>query len=478
MINSVLLSTLVLVGTFVRSSTNLSPTCPSNCSSTCQICRNGACVIDKNSCYIGGQCYKKNQTPLRDSLSCLQCQPNRIQTQWSFNPRCSAGAACRNKSFLEENACSPKIIEAFYFTANPVNAIYNFRECGQDRKQCQSGFFLLKGVNQPLACCPGFFCPDGQVCMIPCRPGSYCPSPLKSIDGTCQTSVKCPAQQASDFDDYGCGGSTFEGFCPAQSYCPTPDKMFRCPNETSYCPTGVQKPLPCPSDFLCLNGRASRRRLRVSVIVTVIVLVVAYAISAKISEWLILKKKLFGQYTSDEFCDISDYFKEPNELSDLSPQLQLNIHLQQVKLRNVTRFDPSKNQGFTGRITAGKLTALMGGSGCGKSSLLETIYGRRRPHENGSITFAEHDTLSNALTQYVGYVPQADIMHDNLTVFETVYYSARTRRLDDPKRVIISDVCFVLQKLGLKNMHNSMTKTLSGGRIDRSLDVDEYILLV
>jgi ABC-type uncharacterized transport system YnjBCD ATPase subunit len=300
--------------------------------------------------------------------------------------------------------------------------------------------------------------------MIPCRPGSYCPSPLKSINGTCQTPVKCLAKQSSDFDEYGCGGSTFEGFCPSEFYCPKSNKMFRCPNKTNYCPTGVQKPLPCPSHFLCLNGRARRQRLILSVIVVFIVILVAFVISAKISEWLILNKKLFGQYTSDEFSDISDYFKEANESNDPSSQLQLNIYLHQVKLRNVTRFDPLKNQGFTGRITAGRLTALMGGSGCGKSSLLETIYGRRRPHENGSITFAEHDPLSNVLTHYVGYVPQADIMHDNLTVFETVYYSARTRRLDDPKRVIISDVCFVLDKLGLKNMHNSMTKTLSGGR--------------
>ncbi|CAF1123194.1 unnamed protein product [Rotaria sordida] len=109
----------------------------------------------------------------------------------------------------------------------------------------------------------------------------------------------------------------------------------------------------------------------------------------------------------------------------------------------------------------------MGGSGCGKSSLLETIYGRRRPRKKGFITFAEHHPLSNLLTDYVGYVPQADIMHNDLTVFETIYYSARTRRLDHSKHVIISDVCFVLDKLGLKNMHNSMTKTLSGGQRKR-----------
>lgn len=462
---SMLLSALLLFATLVRSNGNLLASCPSGCNSSCQTCKNGTCVISKNFCYIANQCYEKNQTPLRDSLSCLQCQPNQNQTQWSFNPQCSAGASCQDDLFIAENTCARDIIKEFYIHPHEaINARYNFRECGQDRKQCQSGFFLLKNGSKPLACCPGYFCPDGQVCMIPCRAGSHCPSPLKSIDGICQTPVKCPIQQSSDFDEYGCGGSTFEGFCPSKSYCPNPSTMIQCPNETSYCPTGVLEPLPCPSFFRCLKGRARRQRPIIGAIIVFLVITVAFATSAKISEWLILKKKLFGQYTSDEFSDISDYFREPDKSNGSSSQFQLNIHLNQVKLRNVTRFDPVKNRGFTGRIIAGRLTALMGGSGCGKSSLLETIYGRRRPHKNGFITFAEHNPLSNLLTDYVGYVPQADIMHDNLTVFETVYYSARTRRLGHTKKVIISDICFVLNKLGLKNMHNSMTKTLSGGR--------------
>lgn len=434
------------------------------CNSTCEKCVNGRCLIEKNFCSIGGQCYLKNESPIREGSSCLQCQPNRIQDQWSFNSQCSAGKLCENKIFLRENICPIDIIVGFYTISNPVNRLYNYRECGQDRRHCQSGFFLLKNESRPKACCVGYYCPHGQVCMIPCRPGSYCPSPLKAIDGICESPVKCSSQQQiSDFDDYGCGGSTFEGFCPSERYCPTPSRMYRCPNGTSYCPTGVLKALPCPSSFLCLNGRARRQRLMISVIVVFVVVIIVYGMCTRIVEWLILKKKLVGQYSSDEYGDISDYFKEANETSDSSSQFQLNIHLHQVKLRNVTHFNPTTNEGFTGRIFAGRLTALMGGSGCGKSSLLETIYGRRKAHKNGSITFAEHEPLSNILTHYVGYVPQSDIMHPNLSVFETVFYSARTRRLDDSHRVIISDVCFVLQRLGLQKMHNSMTKTLSGG---------------
>jgi ABC-type multidrug transport system ATPase subunit len=180
-----------------------------------------------------------------------------------------------------------------------------------------------------------------------------------------------------------------------------------------------------------------------------------------------VKKKAFGQHELVDPPGVSDYFRGRKGSERSKQYVQLHIHLDRAKLRNVTRFDLKRNKGFTGRIKAGNITALMGGSGCGKSSLLETIHGRRQLHENGYITFAEHEPLSNLLTDYIGYVPQADIMHNDLTVFETVYYSARARRLNESKTVIINDVCFVLGKLGLSGMHNSMTKTLSGGKANQ-----------
>jgi ABC-type multidrug transport system ATPase subunit len=178
-----------------------------------------------------------------------------------------------------------------------------------------------------------------------------------------------------------------------------------------------------------------------------------------------LTKQWFGKHELVDPPGVSDYFRKATHRDD-GPQkyIQLHIHLERARLRNVTRFDPKRNEGFTGRIAAGKLTALMGGSGCGKSSLLETIHGRRQLRKDGSITFADHQPLSTILTDYVGYVPQADIMHNDLTVFETVYYSARARRLNELKQTLINDVCFVLDKLGLGKMHNNFTKNLSGGK--------------
>ncbi|CAF0843270.1 unnamed protein product [Adineta steineri] len=438
------------------------------CNSTCAVFQNNTCKINEDSCLIGQECYRENETHSNESSSCLQCLPKLSQTEWSFNPTCSAGDSCLDLSYTQSEQCGLNLIIPFYINYDDaVIQYYNFRECGSNERQCQAGFFFSKIKNKTLACCPGHFCPKGQVCMIPCRTGAYCPSPLPGRNGTCQTTVKCPYHQATNYDQYGCGGSIIEGFCPAESYCPNSSISLPCPNNTNYCPTGTQNALPCPSGFVCIAGRARRTRLITLVLILVISTLIIFAVGAEISQWLSLTKKSFGQHELIDPPGVSDYFRERDPSTSPEQHIQLHIHMNRAKLRNVTRFDTNLNEGFTGRITAGKLTALMGGSGCGKSSLLETIHGRRRLQKDGYITFAKHEPLSNKLTDYVGYVPQADIMHNDLTVFETVYYSARTRRLNDSKKVIINDVCFVLEKLGLKTMHNNMTKNLSGGQRKR-----------
>jgi hypothetical protein len=437
---------------------------------------NGSCIIDEtmciirpNFCFIEGYCHAANQTRLNGSLSCLQCQPDIDQYNWGFNKQCSAAEKCVDQMFHAQNLCPKDTIQAFY--EKPTDAtftLYNFEACSQNRGRCQEGFFISINEGAAYACCPGHFCPEGQTCMIPCRKGGYCPTALSARNGTCRTSVNCPENRPKQYGAFGCGGSYFEGFCPNGSYCPTSAESVHCKNGTEFCPTGVAKPLPCPTGFVCLEGRARRQRVITNVLISVGTIIIGLAICAKVFEWMFLTKKWFGKHELVDPSGVSDYFRKATHPND-GPQkyIQLHIHLERARLRNVTRFDAKKNEGFTGRIAAGKLTALMGGSGCGKSSLLETIHGRRQLRKDGSITFADHQPLSNILTDYVGYVPQADIMHNDLTVFETVYYSARARRLNEPKQTLINDVCFVLDKLGLGGMHNNFTKTLSGGKNKR-----------
>jgi ABC-type multidrug transport system ATPase subunit/pSer/pThr/pTyr-binding forkhead associated (FHA) protein len=79
-------------------------------------------------------------------------------------------------------------------------------------------------------------------------------------------------------------------------------------------------------------------------------------------------------------------------------------------------------------IEPGELVALMGPSGAGKTTLLDAMNGMRPPAA-GHVLYA-----GRSLYQYfdyfrnrIGYVPQDDIMHTQLTVYEALYYTARLR---------------------------------------------------
>lgn len=75
-----------------------------------------------------------------------------------------------------------------------------------------------------------------------------------------------------------------------------------------------------------------------------------------------------------------------------------------------------------------EFVGLLGPSGAGKTTLLMALIGYLRPAHgrtllNGDDLAASFDRYRNA----IGYVPQEDIIHDELTVFEALYYTAKLR---------------------------------------------------
>ncbi len=81
---------------------------------------------------------------------------------------------------------------------------------------------------------------------------------------------------------------------------------------------------------------------------------------------------------------------------------------------------------FSFRGRSGQLVGIMGGSGTGKSTLLNVLNGNLKL-SNGEIVINGHKLTKDneALQGVIGYVPQEDLLKEELTVFENLYFNAR-----------------------------------------------------
>lgn len=81
---------------------------------------------------------------------------------------------------------------------------------------------------------------------------------------------------------------------------------------------------------------------------------------------------------------------------------------------------------FSFRGRSGQLVAVMGGSGAGKSTLLNVLNGSNKL-SNGFISVNGYDlhTEPDKLQGVIGFVPQDDMLIEELTVFENLYYNAK-----------------------------------------------------
>jgi ABC transport system ATP-binding/permease protein len=122
----------------------------------------------------------------------------------------------------------------------------------------------------------------------------------------------------------------------------------------------------------------------------------------------------------------------------------------------------------------GDFIALMGPSGAGKTTLLLTLNGYLPP-SGGQVRINGEDLYSiyDALRGSIGYVPQDDIVHPELTVWEAVRYSARFRLPPDySEEEIDRRVETTLRQLGLDSLKHLQIgkpekKVLSGGQRKR-----------
>jgi ABC-type multidrug transport system ATPase subunit len=117
-------------------------------------------------------------------------------------------------------------------------------------------------------------------------------------------------------------------------------------------------------------------------------------------------------------------------------------------------------------IEPSQLVAIVGGSGAGKSTFLKTLLGIE-PTTSGTVYLNGEDLRKNfnIYRTQIGYVPQYDIVHKDLTVGEVLYYAAKLRLPPDLNCEEVIEK--TLQQVELSERRNTLVKDLSGGQLKR-----------
>ena len=142
--------------------------------------------------------------------------------------------------------------------------------------------------------------------------------------------------------------------------------------------------------------------------------------------------------------------------------------------RNINFRFPNSDNGmhdlsFT--LHNGELLAIMGGSGTGKSTLLSILNGTLIPQE-GSITINGHEISEPAAKNLIGFVPQDDLLIEELTVYQNLWFTAKLCFEGMKNEEIDKRVMRTLKDLGLDaakdlKVGSAINKYISGGQRKR-----------
>ena len=142
--------------------------------------------------------------------------------------------------------------------------------------------------------------------------------------------------------------------------------------------------------------------------------------------------------------------------------------------RNINFTYPNSNNGihnFSFDLRNGELIAIMGGSGSGKTTLVSILNGNIKP-TSGQITINGHSIDDPETKALIGFVPQDDLLIEELTVYQNLYYTAKLCFEGMTEEEIHVKVIKMLRDLGLEQakdlkVGSPINKFISGGQRKR-----------
>ncbi len=165
------------------------------------------------------------------------------------------------------------------------------------------------------------------------------------------------------------------------------------------------------------------------------------------------------------YSDVSSCFLQdnnPDPISFVVDKLEYRFRNNQTGLRNIS-FSASE----------GQLVGIMGSSGSGKTTLLNVLSGIVEPYSGSvKINGSDINAKGNNLYGVMGYIPQDDLLIEELSVFENLYYNAKLCFRDLSEEEIKVKVNAILDNLGLidkKDLRvgSVFNKSISGGERKR-----------
>jgi ABC-type multidrug transport system ATPase subunit/ABC-type multidrug transport system permease subunit len=160
------------------------------------------------------------------------------------------------------------------------------------------------------------------------------------------------------------------------------------------------------------------------------------------------------------------YTGDALELTNANNQIRLDAHNLLFKVKDKKGRERTILNDVSLVLEPGQLVALVGGSGAGKSTLMKSLLGIA-PITDGNV-YLNGDNLRKNWAIYrsqVGYVPQDDIIHRELTVEEVLSCACKLRLPPDTN---ISEIIGkTLDQIQLSHVRNTLVSKLSGGQRKR-----------
>ncbi|CAB3987012.1 ABC transporter, ATPbinding domain containing [Paramuricea clavata] len=378
---------------------------------------------------------------------------------------------------------------------------------------CAGGFYLNITSGRPQACPPGFFCPPQLLCIIPCPSGAFCIPKRKRIEtdevkcngfGVCCGNNDPPlvlntsaARKCDGLDDKNCicGGTDIPKPCPGGYYCPTPDIRKPC-GSGDYCRPGSTEPDPCPWLTRCHKKSSAPITNFIAPLLDFLVLLIFIGLLVLYHNWRTVKfycclyfhryintgrerssTKTFSLDTgiANSTVKLGNLIETDKDIEPKSYTIDISFEDLGLALKSGENKGKIVLQGVTGHVRAGEVTAVMGPSGAGKTTFLNTLSGKAYYGDaNGKILFNNNEVKGiKQFRSITGFVPQEDTMHRNLTVREVLYYQAKLRLpAGTDTRIIKDKIVQTLNILEIAHVADSLigdeeTRGISGGQRKR-----------